>query len=421
MENTKAKRVSLGSIFWAYFLVGLTAFGFAILQKLKSLVRDKNWLSETELNEGIALVQLYPGPIMVNLNTYVGYRLRGLPGALASTVAFITPTTILMIVLSYFYFFLGKMPWVKPVFTGLDALVVGILINIVLDFGKRGIKGKITSVIAVIAFAVLVLNLNVVYLVLFALGAGALLIRPEKDMGNVVGKGKQSKSKSQETGNFTERTGIDKTNEGLNKPWWKRWLGIGLGLLVLLAGVGLALKLSSNVGKAALSFFKIGSIAFGNGLTILPLIQADVVSKYHWLTLRQFTDGIALSQLTPGPFLVIATFIGFKLGGVWAALLTTFAIFAPSFIITLIFTEVFSRVKNITVVKGALAGVLAAFVGLLAAMVLQIGAIFAHNPVALIFSASAFAAVRFFKLDILIIFAGGLALWIGLYAVGISL
>lgn len=177
--------------------------------------------------------------------------------------------------------------------------------------------------------------------------------------------------------------------------------------------------MSSDIGRTALSFFKIGSIAFGNGLTILPLIQADVVDTFHWLTLNQFVDGIALSQITPGPFLVIATFIGFKLSGVWGALLTTFAIFSPSFVLTLVFTEIFTYVKNLDFVRGALTGVLAAFVGLLAAMLLQMGAVIAPHPAGLIFAAASFAGVRYFKLDILWIFAGGLLLWIGLYELGI--
>ncbi len=409
MEKGNEKRVGLADIFWSYFKVGLTAFGFAILQKLKDLVKRKNWVSDRELNEGLALVQLYPGPIMVNLNTYIGYRLRGIPGALASTVAFITPTTLLMLILSYIYFSFGKMPWVRPVFTGLEALVVGVLINVMLDFGKRAIKGKVEAVISLAAFAFLVGKLNIVLLVLFALLVGAVLIRPK-------GSDTTTPAKPATSGSVT-------TSESVKS--WKNWLGIGLALLVVLLGVFFSIRLSecpsSDIGKSALSFFKIGSIAFGNGLTILPLIQADVVENFQWLSLKQFADGIALSQITPGPFLVISTFIGFKLGGPLAALLTTFAMFSPSFILTLIFTELFTHVRNLDVVKGALAGVLSAFMGLLSAMLLQLGAIISASPVALVFSAAAFVSVRFFKLDILWIFGGGLLLWILLYSVGIPI
>ncbi len=402
MEMENNRKIRLSSILWSYLLLGTSAFGFSVLQKIKKMVREKKWLSETELEEGLALVQLYPGPIMINLNTYIGYQLRGFLGALVATVAFIAPTTVLMIILSSLYFSLGEMAWIKPVFTGLEALVVGIIINVILDFGKRGIKNAKQAGIAFIAFSVLILNLNVVFLVLLALLAGAIFLKPkEKKQKDIVIEKPHTANK--------------------RKEQWKPWFGISVAVIFLIAGIVVSIYLASDIGRTALSFFKIGSVAFGNGLTILPLIQADVVDKFHWLTLHQFIDGIALSQITPGPFLVIATFIGFKMGGVLASLLTTFAIFSPSFVLTLLFTEIFRHIKNIAFVKGALAGVLAAFVGLLSAMLLQLGAVIAHDPAAMIFSAAAFISVRYIKLDILWIFSGGLALWIGLYALKIPL
>lgn len=77
--------------------------------------------------------------------------------------------------------------------------------------------------------------------------------------------------------------------------------------------VAISRCLRSDTGKVALSMFKIGSVAFGNGMTILPLIQTNTVDANRWLTMSQFADGIALSQITPGPFLIIAIFIGYKL------------------------------------------------------------------------------------------------------------
>src|SRR5450756_2157581 len=99
------------------------AFGFAILAEMRALVKRARWLSEPELNEGIALVQLYPGPVMVDLTAYVGYRLRGVPGALAATAGFVLPSFVLMVALSAIYFALGAIWWVRPLFLGLEALV----------------------------------------------------------------------------------------------------------------------------------------------------------------------------------------------------------------------------------------------------------------------------------------------------------
>ncbi|RMF00978.1 MAG: chromate efflux transporter [Chloroflexi bacterium] len=390
-------QVSLWTIWLAFLQVGLTAFGFAILQKLKKLVLTNHWLTEEEMNEGLALVQLYPGPMMIDFTAYAGYKVRGVPGAVVATLGFIIPTLILMLALSAAYFAAGSLPWVQPLFLGLEALVVGVLINVVLEFGQRAIKGRLEAAVMLAAFAALVFKANAVLIVLIALAAGAVFIRPQT-------AGKPAKEQP--------------------RPWrdesvsTRRWAGIALALVVVMAGVGLAWSLNSEVGRLGLSLFKIGAIAFGNGMTILPLIQADAVDTHHWLTMNQFVDGIALSQITPGPFLIIATFIGYKLGGMWGGLLATFAMFAPSFVMTLIFTEVFSRVRNLAVVKGALAGVLAAFVGLLAVVLIRLGGIGIGGPASMVMAAGAFVAIRSFKWDLLWVFAGGLAVWSGFVMLG---
>jgi chromate transporter len=380
----------------AYATVGLTAFGFAIIQKLKGLVEKNHWLSEQEMNEGLALVQLYPGPIMVDFTAYVGYKLRGVPGAMLATVGFVTPSFILMMVLSAAYFAAGNLPWVHPLFLGLEALVVGVILNVALDFGERALKGRVEAAIALAAFAAVLFKVNTVLAVLAGLVAGALLLRQAAPMGKPAARS-------------MEEPQLISTG---------RLLAIGAVAAVVLAVAGLAWNLSSDVGRMGLAFFKIGTVAFGNGTTILPLIQADVVDTYHWLNMSQFADGIALGQITPGPFLITAAFVGYKMGGVGAALLATFAIFLPSFAMTLVFTEVFSRLHNLSAVRGALAGVLASFVGLLATVVLQLGQTAITGPTALVFAGAAFIAVRYFKLDILWIFVGGVALWGCLVALG---
>ncbi|MBA4384006.1 MAG: chromate transporter, partial [Anaerolinea sp.] len=182
---------------------------------------------------------------------------------------------------------------------------------------------------------------------------------------------------------------------------------------------GLAWALHSDVGNLGLSMFKIGSVAFGNGSTILPLIQSEVVDHNQWLSMSQFADGIAMGQITPGPYLITSAFIGYKMGGVLSALLATFAIFSPSFVMTLVFTEIFSHIRNLAWVRGALAGVLASFVGMLAAVVLQLGGVALVTPAAFVMAGAAFLLVRIYKLDIVWVFLGGLIVWGGLILVGI--
>ncbi|MCX6031876.1 MAG: chromate efflux transporter [Chloroflexi bacterium] len=393
------QRVSLGSILRAYLQVGLTAFGFTILQKLNSLVLGNHWMDEDELNEGLALVQLYPGPIMVDLTAYVGYKLRGVPGALMATLGFILPSFVLMLVLSAAYFAAGSLPWVHALFLGLEALVVGVILNITLDFGQRAIHGKVEAAVALGAFVAMLFKLNAVLIVLAALGLGAWLLRPGVSAAKTPSRSPQPSPVNTSA---------------------KRWVAIGSVVAVVLAVAGLSLALRSDVGRMGLSFLKIGSIAFGNGTTIAPLIQAEVVDGHHWLSLSQFADGIALGQVTPGPFLITAAFVGYKMGGVPAAVLATFAIFAPSFAMTLIFTEVFSRVRDLRAVKGALAGVLASFVSLLAVVTWQLGTVGVQGPASLALAAAAFTGVRYFKLDLILVFLGGLILWAGCLALGLA-
>jgi chromate transporter len=161
-EVTGSPKVSLWKIFSEYLLVGLTAFSMAILQKLKSLVMRNKWLSEEDMNEGLALVQMYPGPLMVDFTAYVGYKLRGVKGAVLATLGFILPSFLMMIALSSLYFAAANLSWIHLIFSGLEALVVGVILNVTIDLGGKALKGKIEAVIALLAFAVLLLKVNAI-------------------------------------------------------------------------------------------------------------------------------------------------------------------------------------------------------------------------------------------------------------------
>ena len=392
--SARSERVSLRKILSEYLLVGLTAFSMAILQKLKSLVMRNRWLTEEEMNEGLALVQLYPGPIMVDFAAYVGYKLRGVPGAVLAAIGFILPSFVLMLVFSALYFAAASLLWVHLLFTGLEALVIGVLLNVTIDMGERVLKGRVEAIIFLLAFAGLVFKLNALWIIVAALAVGAFLIR------------------------HTARNVVIPHSD--RSTPLRQWIGIAAITLLVFFVVVFAWSLRSEVGSLALSLFKIGAVAFGSGTTILPLIQADVVDIHHWLTMSQFADGIALGQITPGPFLITAAFIGYKMGGVFGATIATFAIFSPSFVMTLVFTEIFSHVRNMGAVRGALAGVLASFVGMLAVVILHLGGVALSSPAAYAFAAMAFVAVRWFKIDVHWIFGGGLVLWYGVMALGLT-
>jgi chromate transporter len=382
--------VPLRTIFLAFLQIGFTAYGMAILQKLRALVIRRGWLTEEETSEGLAMVQLYPGPIMVDFTAYVGYRLRGVPGALVATLGFVLPAFVLVTALSAAYFAGGELPWVHKLFLGLEALVIGVLANVMLSLGQQAIKGRVELFIALAAFIALLFKVNAILVPLAALGVGAMAIsRP----------GAASPAPAAATSR-------------------RRLIAVMTLVMVIVASALAAGMSATPLGQLVLSLFKIGSVAFGSGMAIIGVMQAEVVQAHGWVSQREFLDGLALGQITPGPVLLTAAFIGYKLAGVAGAALATFAIFAPSIAMTLVFTEVFGHIKHLQRVRGALAGVLAAFVGLLAATLWQLGHVALDSPLLMAFATGAFAATRGFKLDIGWVFGGGLALWALLLALG---
>jgi chromate transporter len=114
-----------------------------------------------------------------------------------------------------------------------------------------------------------------------------------------------------------------------------------------------------------LIFMKVDLMAFGGGWTSIPLIQREVVDGLGWLTTREFIDGIALGQVTPGPIVITATFVGYKAGGLVGALLGTIAVFFPSFVIVATLAPHYDRIKRSPAIQMMVRGILAAFIGML--------------------------------------------------------
>jgi chromate transporter len=376
-----------------YFTLGKTF----LFTGLRSNIKKRGWLSDEKLDEGIALVQLYPGPVNFDYAAYLGYQLRRVPGAIISTMGFVLPSFLLMLGLSALYFSTGNIPWVPRLFIGLEAIVVGIILNLAIDLGLKALRKPAAWVIALAAIPAIYYKLDSLWIVLTSLALGILLLRP-----------KQLPPEEQAPPD------LDASSTR------SEWIQIGVVVLLILGYLVLCTTFPPPLNTLCLSFFKVGSIAFGNGMMILPVLRAEVVDKLQLLTPTQFADGVALGQVTPGPFLVTVTFIGYKVAGVFGAAAATFAIFSPTFAMTLIFTQIYNRVRNSTVIKGALAGVLAAFVGMLLMITFQMAQTGIRGWLTAVFAIATFCAVRFLKLQIVWVFLIGLALWAGCLALGFA-
>jgi chromate transporter len=377
----------LADLFAAFFRVGLTSFGMAILQNLRAMALRRGFVSEAEIEEGIALVQLYPGPIMVDLVAFIGYRRRGALGSIFAVAGFLCPATALMLLLAVAYRRYGELPQVAAMLPGLTALVVGVVLSVTLDIARKNIARRQDVLLTLLAFAIGALGGNMLWAVAAGIAIGAAGWRHEKE------------------------SAVAKATTALS---WQRLavpLLLGAGLIALAFALAIETDANGSAGELALVFMKIGSIAFGNAATILPVMQQAVVEQHHWLNGPQFAAAIAFGQITPGPMLNSATFVGYQVAGLAGALAATAAIFAPSVVMTMIFTELFVHVQHLAPIRAAIRGVMAAFVGMLGWVAISLGHPLADRPFAWLLAAATLVALRTLKWDTLKVFALGLLLW----------
>jgi chromate transporter len=151
---------------------------------------------------------------------------------------------------------------------------------------------------------------------------------------------------------------------------------------------------------------KIGALAFGGGFTIIPMIQYEVVDRFQWISTKEFLDGIAMGQVTPGPIMITATFLGYKLAGFGGALMATIAIFSPAFFIVTLLNPQYDRLKKWASVRTMEQGILASFVGMLGLVLYNFGRAAFVNIPSIIFAAAAFFALLK-KIDLLYILLSG--------------
>jgi len=390
---SSTSRPSLIELSTTFLVVGVSAVGMGILQAIRTVPVQRGWMSQEDIDEGMGLVQLYPGAIMVDLITYIGYRLRGIRGALVSVVAFVAPSLVLLLGLSWAFFTFHSHPAVIDLAIGLEALVVGVLLNMTLDFGAQHASGMLPALVALGAFAVELAGQNVLWAVLGALVVGGFALRPAS--GSSVASGARPAAKAPSP---------------VAISWRRLALATVPGLVVMVGAVVAALSPGALAAVTA-AMAKIGAVAFGNGTAIMPILQQDSVA-HHWLTLRQFGVGVAFGQVTPGPFLSTAAFVGYGAAGWWGGITGGLAIYAPSVAMTMVVAEVYPVFRRLTWVRGAIVGVMAAFTGLLAGMVLVLSRPVLPVPAAVCLAGAAFVAVKVLKQNTLVVFAAGLAVWV---------
>jgi len=373
---------SLRLLFKRFLKLGATAYGGpAIAQQMKKMiVKDLGWLKEPEFMQGIALCQLIPGATFVQMSAYIGYRLRGIGGALACMAGFVLPAFFLMLILSAIYFRFGDLWVVQSLFKGLAPIIVAIVLDAFINFGKPMAKDWKTILIVGLAFAGFVLHMNIVLVFVIA-GALALLMRlavSEKALPSPTPSGTRKR----------------------NAPYL-----LGLAAIIITLFV-VCYFLNEQLFYLALIMAKVGALAFGGGFTTIGLIQLDVVERFQWVSTKEFLDGIVMGQITPGPIVITATFLGYKLAGFLGAAMATVAIFSSDFFILSLLMPYYDRLRGIKTVRIMEQGILAAFVGMLGLVLYNFGRTTFVDIPSVLFAAGAFIALLK-KVDVAYILAAG--------------
>lgn len=393
--------VSLANIFSSFFIIGLIGFGggLAVIAQIRALaVTKKKWLTEKEFTEGFALAQSLPGTNAGNAATYIGYRLKGIAGATAAMVGFILPSTLMMIGLAIFYNSFRQLPYADHLFQGLNAAVTALILITAYRIGQNVLLKRWQFWVATAAaLAVIFLQATVIEVILTAGLIGIFInSRLEKRFKRIetirrlaAERRKLSKKIGKVEGEIENLIEIeDKKLKGFTH----RALVIPLLAIPFLLQIGLLFTMATI-------FLRIGAVTFGGGFVMVPLIESEVVNNYHWLSYQEFVDATALGQVTPGPVLITATFVGYRVAGLVGAIVATITIFLPAFLLTVIASSSLRKFHSNQTVQSFLKGVTPAVVGLLVAAAWGIGKSGIHSWVGLVLALVCFLVLFRFQLN----------------------
>lgn len=356
-DVTAVAAVSLPQLFWIFFRIACTSFGgfMAIVSVVQNVVVERRkLLSHQEMLDGITLATLLPGPTAVNVVAYVGYRLRGGGGAATSVCAAVLPPFVLIMVLSVAYFRWGNLPAVSSIFMGFVPAVAAIILTAGWNMARKSITGAREGMIAVAAAAIL-------------LGIGGFF----STLGIVIGAGLigwwwfRKPAAPKPNDNAASRPTPSTTPKARMNQFFLD-LGPLAGVPFAPADLTLLLKLFAVFGGMSL-------MLFGGGYVFIPLIGEVVVKEQGWLTQREFIDGVALGQIMPGPILVSAAFIGYKVAGISGAAVATLGMFGPPALLMVGCTRLLERVKKSNAMQASLRGVRPAVIGMIFAAVVIVG------------------------------------------------
>ena len=338
------RRYTLSQLVVYFLKLGTWGFGgpVALVGYMhRDLVDDRQWLTEEEYREGLALAQLAPGPLAAQLGIYVGFVHYGLPGATLVGLAFVLPSFIMVVLLGVLYRMYSGLAWMREVFYGVGAAVIGI---ISISAYKLTIKS-----VGKISFEAV--KTNWLLWLFYFIAVAATVITQQEQIFLFIG------------------CGLLYMIIKAPPAWLKKPATLPV---FLLAGIGFWTFSKDTLIKIGLFFLKAGTFVFGSGLAIVPFLHAGVVNDYHWLNESQFVDAVAVAMITPGPVVITVGFIGYLVAGLPGAAVAALATFLPCFLFTVILAPHFKKIAKNKSVKAFVDGITAAVIGALVGSVIII-------------------------------------------------
>jgi len=364
---------SLIYLFTSFFRLGATAFGGpAMVAYIRRMaVEKKHWLDEQSARDGVVLCQTIPGATAMQMSAYVGLRARGVAGAAASFIGFGLPAFLYMMILSALYARTHTLPAVVSIFNGLQAIVVAVVANATLSFGKTTMKNWKNVLNAIIAAGLFGLKVNPILVILLTAFVGLFLYSKQPQPLGMSSAKKRHAPKS-----------------------------LFLILSLVAIGFGVLYLLDTKLFSLATLMFRIDLFAFGGGFASVPLMFHEIVEVRSWLDGPTLLNGIVLGQITPGPIVITATFIGYLLKGSLGGLIATISVFLPSFMILIGIVPYFDRLRGSPYFKKVMTGILCSFVGLLLTVTIRFALNITWDLTRILLSVTALVALLL-KVDIL--------------------
>jgi chromate transporter len=339
-------KISYIRLFFIFLKTGTISFGgyMMLIAMIKyEFVERTRILKNSKILDAITMASFLPGPMAINVASYVGFLLKGWKGAVVSFLAVLLPSFLIMLLFSHLYLNSQNIPGFTSFFMGVMPVVSAVIFTVAYDIFKDT-KNKIFSfTLVVLSFLIAYSVKGYISIILPLFICGVLNVFYNKNKIKFgISFGKSSK-------NFIKIKGI-------------------IIASLIMASLYIFLNnavIDTKTFNLARIFANISLTLFGGGYVFIPYLDKIIVEQLGWLTQREFIDSIAMGQITPGPILITATFIGYKINGIVGAFIATISIFLPSSVIIIFFSRVYYFFKKNAFFKIVIKGFKIGIIGLI--------------------------------------------------------